>query len=59
VQALNAWDLHQPDTWPPAGYLQDPQRPRARGMRPAEPVTETVGQLARRMQAEGLDQRGA
>ncbi|MCW4464744.1 DNA polymerase III subunit alpha [Glutamicibacter sp. MNS18] len=59
LQALNAWDLHQPETWPASGYLDDPLRPRARGMRKAEAITETVGQLAQRMEAEGLDQRGA
>lgn len=59
LQALNAWDLHQPETWPASGYLDDPMRPQARGVRKAEPITETVGHLAQRMRAEGLDQRGA
>ncbi|WP_431709399.1 DNA polymerase III subunit alpha [Glutamicibacter uratoxydans] len=59
LQALNVWDLHQPETWPASTYLDDPQRPHARGMRKAEPITETLGQLAKRMDAEGLDQRGA
>ncbi len=60
LQALNAWDLHQPETLPAAGYLDSAARPRP-SYRPklGQSPTETVGELARRMNAEGLDQRGA
>ncbi|WP_313813402.1 DNA polymerase III subunit alpha [Glutamicibacter sp.] len=62
LQALNAWDLHQPETLPQAGYLDNAARPRA-NYRPklgnAVPGGESVGELAQRMNAEGLDQRGA
>ncbi len=62
LQALNAWDLHQPETLPETGYLENAVRPRA-NYRPklgnAVPGGESVSQLAQRMNAEGLDQRGA
>ncbi|RAN79700.1 DNA polymerase III subunit alpha [Bacillus sp. SRB_336] len=93
LQALEAWDLGQPDTLPGPGYLRDPARPqdsRTAGSRPAEPgpagsrpqdsrpagtvrgssrqsggaasgqrrpAAPTVAELARRMEAEGLDHR--
>lgn len=62
LQALNAWDLHQPETLPAAGYLDELTRPQpsyrpklAEGAR----KSESLGELAKRMEAEGLDQRGA
>lgn len=62
LQALNAWDLHQPETLPAAGYLQEQTRPHT-NYRPklgeSARNLESVGQLAKRMEAEGLDQRGA
>ncbi|WP_404285292.1 DNA polymerase III subunit alpha [Glutamicibacter arilaitensis] len=62
LQALNAWDLHQPETLPAAGYLGDANRPQP-SYRPklsqAATEGESVGELAKRMNAEGLDQRGA
>ncbi|MGO2480047.1 DNA polymerase III subunit alpha [Glutamicibacter ardleyensis] len=62
LQALHAWDLHQPETLPTAGYLADTNRPQPT-YRPklgqAVPGGESVADLAKRMNAEGLDQRGA
>jgi len=62
LQALNAWDLHQPETLPTAGYLEEQGRPQV-SYRPklgeGAPRIESVGELAKRMEAEGLDQRGA
>lgn len=60
LQALNAWDLHQPETWPDPNYLQDPARPQP-SYRPRSHsrVTFGTGELAARMRAEDLDQRGA
>ncbi|GAA1411632.1 DNA-directed DNA polymerase [Glutamicibacter uratoxydans] len=62
LQALNAWDLHQPETLPHAGYLDNASRPQP-SYRPklgnAIPGKESVAELAQRMNAEGLDQRGA
>jgi error-prone DNA polymerase len=62
LQALNAWDLHQPETLPAAGYLEAASRPQP-SYRPKlgqeAGKLESVAQLAKRMEAEGLDQRGA
>ncbi|WIV42454.1 DNA polymerase III subunit alpha [Glutamicibacter nicotianae] len=62
LQALNAWDLHQPETLPAAGYLEEQGRPQI-SYRPklgeGARSIESVGELAKRMEAEGLDQRGA
>lgn len=62
LQALNAWDLHQPETIPQAGYLDDSSRPLPT-YRPkfgnSVHGKESVAELAQRMNAEGLDQRGA
>lgn len=73
LQALEAWDLGRPDTLPGPGCLQDPARPHdSRYRDPGQPVAlpaggggagrgpaplPSVGELARRMAAEGLDHR--